>query len=541
MLPMAPPGPPLHAQLPGQPPVPLRPQAPGLLPQPGQSLNPQEHFQPPVLNQSQGPFHSDIAVGRGPGPDHFGHSYRTYDMHSSTPQGPVLSAVHPGPIAPQVGLMGRAPPHGPEGQFGLQRPTNPVDTKMLPNQRPHLFDGRQLDSHPPGSLERGPFGQLPGNESNMRRINGAPGLESLRDERFNSVTDERLNAFAMEPTRRFDQVSRPLDMAPRGYNYDAGERAMGVGLHDDNRGWMDSTHSHPDFLGPVSGFGRHQMERLTPRSPGREYPGIPSRGFGGRPHGQSGLDDIDSREPRSFGEGSRSFNPPSDPVGNSFHETRFPTLPGRMRKGELDGSGNLRMDEHLAFGPQNNWRGGDLMGQEIPPSHLRRGELLGPRNLQSHSHLGEPTGFGAFSGHSRMGELAGPGNFSHHPPFSESFGGNQSSHPRLGEPGFRSSYSLQGFPNEGGLYAGDMDPFDKSRKRKPWSTGWCRICKIDCETVEGLDLHSQTREHQKMTMDMVISIKQQNSKKQKTSNKHSALEEASKPRNAGFEGRGNKP
>ncbi|CAK9167920.1 unnamed protein product [Ilex paraguariensis] len=76
---------------------------------------------------------------------------------------------------------------------------------MLPNQRPHLFDGRQLDSHPPGSLERGPFGQLPGNESNMRRINGAPGLESLRDERFNSVTDERLNAFAMEPTRRFDQ------------------------------------------------------------------------------------------------------------------------------------------------------------------------------------------------------------------------------------------------------------------------------------------------------------------------------------------------
>ncbi|CAK9167919.1 unnamed protein product, partial [Ilex paraguariensis] len=241
-------------------------------------------------------------------------------------------------------------------------------------------------------------------------------------------------------------------MAPRGYNYDAGERAMGVGLHDDNRGWMDSTHSHPDFLGPVSGFGRHQMERLTPRSPGREYPGIPSRGFGGRPHGQSGLDDIDSREPRSFGEGSRSFNPPSDPVGNSFHETRFPTLPGRMRKGELDGSGNLRMDEHLAFGPQNNWRGGDLMGRRFRLATCG-GVSFWALGICRVIRIWRANWLWAFSGHSRMGELAGPGNFSHHPPFSESFGGNQSSHPRLGEPGFRSSYSLQGFPNEGGLYA----------------------------------------------------------------------------------------
>lgn len=58
-----------------------------------------------------------------------------------------------------------------------------------------------------------------------------------------------------------------------------------------------------------------------------------------------------------------------------------------------------------------------------------------------------------------------------------------------------------------------MEPFDKSRKRKPVSMGWCRICKVDCETVEGLDVHSQSREHQKMTMDLVISIKQQNKKK----------------------------
>ena len=60
-----------------------------------------------------------------------------------------------------------------------------------------------------------------------------------------------------------------------------------------------------------------------------------------------------------------------------------------------------------------------------------------------------------------------------------------------------------------------MNPFDNSRKRKAASMGWCRICKVDCETVEGLDLHSQTREHQQMAMDMVLTIKQQNAKKQK--------------------------
>ena len=110
-----------------------------------------------------------------------------------------------------------------------------------------------------------------------------------------------------------------------------------------------------------------------------------------------------------------------------------------------------------------------------------------------------------------------------------------------------------------------MNPFDNSRKRKAASMGWCRICKVDCETVEGLDLHSQTREHQQMAMDMVLTIKQQNAKKQKwviivyqmihnlgkpnvllslfcrTSNDQSSLEEPKKSRGSGYEVRGNKP
>ena len=37
--------------------------------------------------------------------------------------------------------------------------------------------------------------------------------------------------------------------------------------------------------------------------------------------------------------------------------------------------------------------------------------------------------------------------------------------------------------------------------------GWCRICNVDCESVQGLEMHGQTREHQWMAMNMVNNIK----------------------------------
>lgn len=54
-----------------------------------------------------------------------------------------------------------------------------------------------------------------------------------------------------------------------------------------------------------------------------------------------------------------------------------------------------------------------------------------------------------------------------------------------------------------------MEAFELLKKRKPGTMGWCRICSIDCETVEGLDLHAQTREHQKMAMNMVLAFKRE--------------------------------
>ena len=66
----------------------------------------------------------------------------------------------------------------------------------------------------------------------------------------------------------------------------------------------------------------------------------------------------------------------------------------------------------------------------------------------------------------------------------------------------------------GELFQDEMESFDNPRM---WKVGsiMCRICKVDCGTVDGLELHSQSREHQRKARDMVLSIKQQNKKKQR--------------------------
>ncbi|KAM2573992.1 hypothetical protein TB2_005997 [Malus domestica] len=468
--PGAPPsGPPHHTQGPGHPLTHLRPQRPSHVPR--QPFHPSEHLQLPGANPGFGP-----SSGRGGG--HYGPQGVLPPSHTGAPrmQGEPVG----GP--PFGGMMARAAPYGPDGPRGHQRPAFQID--------------------------QGAIGQPSGIPPNMLRMNGTPGLDpssthGLRDERFKAFPDERLNPFPVDPTfRGIDRVefeddlkrfprpsyldsdpvsnfgnssSRPFDRGPHGPKYDIGQNTDPVA---GDIGRMEPSRSHPDFV------GRHLMDGLAPRSPVRDYPGIPSHGFRG-----FGPDDFDRREFHRFG----------DPHGNSFREGRLSNFPGHFRRGEFEGPGNMRtVDGH--------------------PGHLRRGDHLGPQNLHSHLHLREPMGFG--DRHSRLGDMTGPGNF-------ESFRGNRPSHPRLGEPGFRSSFSLQRFPTDG-AYTGDLESFDHSRKRKPASMGWCRICKVDCETVEGLDLHSQTREHQKMAMEMVRSIKQ-NAKKQKlTSGDQSLVEGANK-------------
>ncbi|KAF3454608.1 hypothetical protein FNV43_RR05056 [Rhamnella rubrinervis] len=502
-------------QVPGSSTLPQRPGAPSLLqaPPPGPPHQPQGLGHPPAHFRPQGPGHvpgqpfhlpggvqdagSTATFGRGPG--QYGPSQRSFNLQSGAPVGPYNQG------------------HAAVLPFGAPPP--------------RAFDSRG------GMLPRPPLSQPSGIDPNMMKMNGTPGFDSSlalgsRNERFKPFLDEQLNPVPpgtdlhvfdraefeddlkkfskpslldAEPIQKFGNLSsRPYDRGPHGVKYDAGLKLEpGTGssrflspyhgggalqaneVGEDIIGRIESTRHHPDFFGPFPAYGRHHMDGMPmpPRSPPREHHGISSHGFGG-----SAYDDFDGREFHRFGE----------PV-----DSRFSMLPSHLRRGEFEGPGNLRMGEHLR---------NDLVGQDSLPGHLRRGEHFGPRNLHGSLHLGEPVGFGVHPRHVQMGGMAGPGSF-------ESFGGsNRPTYPRFGEPGFRSSFSLQGFSNDGGTYTGDME-FQNLRKRKPASSGW---------------------EHQKLAMDMVLSIKQ-NAKRQKlTSSDRSSLGDASKSRNAGLEGRGKK-
>ncbi|GAV74493.1 hypothetical protein CFOL_v3_17973 [Cephalotus follicularis] len=492
------PEPPQQSQFLGHPNTQIRPQGLGHMPHPGQSMFKHPHGPDIPLGGTPGPG-STTSFGRAP--SHYGPPQHGFEPQSVAPQGPYNQG--------QV-------PYGLESQMGQQGSANRMEADMFP--------------HIAGSLERGPVGHSSNLHSNMRRMNGVPG------------PDEHVNQFPVDPAGRvFDRLeseddfkkfprpfhldaepvpkfggyfssSRPHDRGPHGFGIDIGSKLdhvagtgpaasrflapshidLGerpVGLHEEHIGRPDSARTHPEFLGPLPGYGRHHMDGLNPRSPIREYPGIYSHGFRG-PSGalrgsRSGLDDIDGRTSHRFGD---------------FRESRLPISSSHLHRGEFDGPGNMRIGDHL-------------MGHDSMPGHSRRGEHFGSRNLR----VGQP-GFGSFPGPSRMGEF---------PP------------PRPGEPGFRSTFPLHGFSNNSGVFRGEMESFENSRKRKPASMGWCRICKVDCETVEGLDLHSQTRDHQKMAMDMVVSIKQKAKKQKLNSSEPSSLDDASKSRNASFD-HGNK-
>ncbi|EOY33857.1 Uncharacterized protein TCM_041704 isoform 8 [Theobroma cacao] len=491
-----PPGLPSHAQTPGLPPNQFRPQGPGQALVPPENLPPGSFGRDPSNYGPQGPYNQ--------GPPSLSGAPRISQGE------PLVGLSYGTPPLTAFDSHG-APLYGPESH-SVQHSANMVD---------YHADNRQLDPRASGLDSTSTF--------------------SLRGERLKPVQDECSNQFPLdrghrgdrgqfeedlkhfprpshldnEPVPKFGSYissSRPLDRGPHGFGMDMGPRAqekephgfsfdpmIGSGpsrflppYHPDDTGERPvglpkDTLGRPDFLGTVPSYGRHRMDGFVSRSPGREYPGISPHGFGGHPG-----DEIDGRE-RRFSD-------------------RFPGLPGHLHRGGFESSD--RMEEHL--------RSRDMINQDNRPAYFRRGEHVGHHNMPGHLRLGEPIGFGDFSSHERIGEFGGPGNFRH---------------PRLGEPGFRSSFSLQEFPNDGGIYTGGMDSFENLRKRKPMSMGWCRICKIDCETVEGLDLHSQTREHQKMAMDMVVTIKQ-NAKKQKLD--HSIRNDTSKSKNVKFEGRVNK-
>eukprot|EP00252_Welwitschia_mirabilis_P005750 TRINITY_DN1631_c0_g1_i1.p1 TRINITY_DN1631_c0_g1~~TRINITY_DN1631_c0_g1_i1.p1 ORF type:complete len:1740 (-),score=376.45 TRINITY_DN1631_c0_g1_i1:405-5624(-) len=114
--------------------------------------------------------------------------------------------------------------------------------------------------------------------------------------------------------------------------------------------------------------------------------------------------------------------------------------------------------------------------------------------LRPFSSSGLPGGSGAFPNHA-MKDVPGLSAFS----------------PNVHSQGL----SVAGFSK--GPVPNAIESIDLGQKRKSDGMGWCRICNIDCYNVQELEQHTQTKEHQKKALDLVMRIKSDNAKRQKSS------------------------
>ncbi|CAI0540476.1 unnamed protein product [Linum tenue] len=515
-----------------------------------------------LLSQSSSAFPNDqVTFHNQHGPSALLHKHTGPPLFHGTP-----GELHPAPLGHPTQLRPPGPGqisgfHGPRSASAFPGGQDYYGRPQAPNSQGH--------GGPP-RLNIGMYSNAAGMEGFPGPGFGPSSIVGLRNEKLGPTADDHFHPFSQDPARRgvdrgqledLRHFSRPSrfeaegvlefgghfsrtvdrglhsfrgDIAPRPLEngsyrttYDAGLKMDSVGAHGPSRHFPPFNHDiilHPsdvgegpigfpgkpfcrqdpartdqNLLGPDIGYHLRHVQGLDSRSPGRDH--LSSRGFGPL----HGLDDIGGRESRIF-DGSS---------GRSFQGNRFPVLPAHSRRDEFDGPGGLRVSDHYRFS--------EFIGQDCMANHLR-GENFGAHKLPPHLRFSEQAGFGPIP-NQPVRESHTPGNFRH---------------ALFGEPGFRSSFPHKVFPCGDANYTGELDSFDNLRKRKPSSMGWCRICKVDCETVEGLDLHSQTRGHQTMALDMVATIKQ-NAKKQKlVPSNNSSLDDISKSRNIVSDGPGDK-
>ncbi|GAB2263269.1 hypothetical protein Droror1_Dr00004266 [Drosera rotundifolia] len=440
---------------------------------------------------------SAASIPRGPvsnGPPLYPHGVPHHAGHPRNPFGdPFGRPLFP--VQPLGPLDSR-----PEGGFAQQHPSI-SEFERFP-QRPRLFDGRQPDLQ----MNSTNFSNFPGND--------------VRNGGMKLMPEGNMIPFPLEAGQRLVGYRDFGDhkQFPGPSNTDAGNHFPSNRGGDSQASCFGSDGIPHPFEKAPHRFDKDSSRFLPQYHPGRSFHPTEAAAYprpadfhdddiGGPNLGRSHPDfpEVPAFARRQMDHFSGS--PDRDPLGKAVYENRYP----------LSSANSRRPGEHFDR-------------DELP--HLRGGERFGPLS----SHLEGAVAFGAFSNYGRPGEspFAGPP----HLPFRETLGVDRPGHPRLGEPGFRSSFSLR-HNHEGRFHPGEMERFDDLRRRNPGSM-MCRICKVECGNVEGLDVHSQSREHQEKAMAMVLSIKQQNLKKQKTSIARLLHDEGGKPRSAGFEGRGNK-
>ncbi|KAL0434597.1 UNVERIFIED_CONTAM: hypothetical protein Sradi_0167600 [Sesamum radiatum] len=318
----------------GPPPSLLGAQGPVIFSHPGQCLNSNE--------------------GRGTG--YVGPPPKSFDSQSTT-QGPGLST-----LADSRGRMGRAPPARFEVQFGTLHADRTNEVSMSKDQMPG-------SSHLSRSVGEDPLIITCGDEPSILRMNGgtAPDSSMLgsRDEKLKSFSREHLDPFPGERTRPLDQALTYLDKVPHGQGYDGGSK-LDPGASASYSRFLPSHHpsgpGRPDMHGPGHEFDQHHMKHFARRSPNREYVGSSPHGFGGPSsyaRVTSAFDDINSRSVHRYGEGSRSYSLSSDPVGNPFHDGRFPPMSRPPRRDDIGGPRYPRFGGHMSPGQIQNPIGSD--------------------------------------------------------------------------------------------------------------------------------------------------------------------------------------
>ncbi|KAK8950282.1 hypothetical protein KSP40_PGU018937 [Platanthera guangdongensis] len=404
-------------------------------------------------------------------------------------------------------------------------PVSQVSGHMDPLTRPVMggpgyYDGRQFDSHRSLPGEHTPFGQQTAMQPNMMKMNGLSGkgpAAVMNDLAFShGVSDDR---FRPPPGERF----RPLP--EEGFRAQQCEQfgpTMESGRHIANhREFNDGLKLFPR-PGHLDGDGAQSFNSYgaSSRSLDRDSDGglrpfdrasvgsFPPHPLTGRVPPSSGttefvpLEIADRQRGPPFHEdlgGKHDAHPERFRPFPEYSRPHFDRLPHIRSPGIPDVSGNFRAEpahfrkEIDGFDiSQNRLRASDHVGHGLT-NNVRAGEQFGSRNLPSHSRFNDPASHGLVRG----GEPFGFGGYGRTP---------------IGDSGFSNSYPLHGSAS----LHGDVESLEHLRKRNV-SSGWCRICKIDCETVEGLEVHSQTKDHQNMAMEIVLGIKKENAKKQKLS------------------------
>ncbi|WOL16531.1 chromatin modification-related protein eaf-1-like isoform X2 [Canna indica] len=505
--------PPYQMQAPGQNMAsgqmrPLGQSFPEHLPHQGQPPMVQEPLRPPT-GQPYGVPGTSLPSGRGPGNVGFpqqglpeqgiapqGHGQNHFSQphtgarvpHGEALMRPPQFVPHSGALSTTNQMMPRGPPFHPEDRGGPSHlgPVNPLDSEMHDTRRPGFSDIRQPD----------PLGQL-----NVIKANGIPGkmhMDGMHDPAYvHGFPEDR---FKPLPDERFRPL--PEDGIGRPFPLDAGRHNVGRReFEEDLKQFPRPAHLDAEGMRSFDSYG----SSLRPLERGRQQvgPDALTRPFDRALPRPDGI-------PNAFSANQAGHFPISRP-GSEHH---MPDILEARRPAGIHDEFRRHMDVLPPVRSPNRdfgrfASGGKPRLEDIDPRELHgfaeRSKAFNlPSELSGSSFLDNKIPLSSMLG-------SGPGRSLRGEPF------NRGRIP-TGDPAFGGSYGRD-FPNEAAPFSmlnvrGEMEAFELLKKRKPGTMGWCRICSIDCETVEGLDLHAQTREHQKMAMDMVLSIKREINKKQ---------------------------